>query len=66
MYNCSVGRAPEYLKELLSKQTTNYKLRSSQNFEIVSFPKAFSERSFSTIGPKLGMNHLFILAVKIK
>ena len=58
MYNCSVGQAPEYLKELLTKKTSNVNLRSSRNSEShynVPFNKrkTFSDRSFSTIGPKL-------------
>lgn len=58
MYNCSVGRAPEYLKELLSKQIKNHKLRSSQNSEScytvpLKRETFYSKRSFSTIGPKL-------------
>lgn len=58
MYNCSVGQAPEYLKELLSKQTKNHKLRSSKNSEScytvpLKRETFYSKRSFSTIGPKL-------------
>ena len=33
MYNCSVGEAPLYLSELLTKQVPNQKLRSAQSIE---------------------------------
>ena len=59
MYNCSVGRAPVYLTELLSPQVSNRRgLRSSNYTEgcyAVPFNKrkTFSDRSFRTIGPML-------------
>ena len=59
MYNCTVGNAPEYLTELLSKQYVRREgLRSNKNQKtcyIVPFNKrkTFSDRSFSTAGPKL-------------
>ena len=58
VYNCSVGEAPLYLSELLTKQVPNQKLRSAQSIEgcyVVPFNKrkTFSDRSFGTIGPRL-------------
>ena len=61
MYKCSVGEAPLYLTELLTKQIPNQKLRSAQSTKgcyVVPFNKrkTFSDRSFWTIGPKLWNN----------
>ena len=59
MYQCTVGNAPVYLTELLSKeQHRRTGLRSSESsFLQYSVPrnkrKTFGDRSFSTIGPKL-------------
>ena len=58
MYNCTVGNAPLYLKELLNNQVSKRNLRSSQSSAfsyVVPFNKnkTFSDRSFSTVGPKL-------------
>ena len=59
MYNCSVGDAPLYLTELLSKRVPGtLGLRSSKSINInyvVPFNKrkTFNDRSFSTIGPRL-------------
>lgn len=58
MYNCSVGNAPSYLTELLCLKQSKRVLRSSEssvNCYAVPFNKnkTFSDRSFSTIGPKL-------------
>ena len=59
MYNCTVGNAPEYLTELLSKQNVRREgLRSNKNqntcYMVPSNKrKTFSDRSFSTAGPKL-------------
>jgi hypothetical protein len=58
MYNCSVGNAPSYLIELLSHQVSKRTLRSSESSVgcyVVPFNKkrTFSDRAFSTIGPKL-------------
>ena len=58
MFNCSVGNAPEYLRELLITQESKRTLRSPVSSEccsVVPFnkKKTFSDRSFSTTGPKL-------------
>ena len=58
MYNCSVGKSPVYLNELLEKQPVKRVLRSSENVDnCYSVPfnkkKTFGDRSFSYIGPKL-------------
>ena len=58
MFNCSVGNAPKYLIELLCSKATNRTLRSSEStvgcFDVpFNKNKTFSDRSFSTIGPKL-------------
>ena len=59
MYNCSKGHAPAYLLELLSKPDTKRSgLRSGDSVDsrfVVPFNKrkTFSDRSFSTVGPKL-------------
>ena len=58
MYNCSMGCAPAYLKELLSEQVSTRALRSSSgNQGLYSVPfnkrKIFSDRSFGTAGPML-------------
>ena len=58
MYNCSVGNAPQYLIELLTTKVSNRSLRSSDYSEgsyVVPYnrKKTFSDRGFSTIGPKL-------------
>ena len=58
VYNCSIGHAPKYLSELLTKQVPNTRLRSaktSENCYVIPFNKrkTFSDRSFGTIGPKL-------------
>ena len=61
MFNCSVGHAPEYLTELLTKQVPDERLRSARSSEgcyTVPFNKnkTFSDRSFGTIGPRLWKN----------
>lgn len=61
MYNCSVGKAPTYLIDLLTPQTPKRELRSSKSSDgcfIVPFNKnkTFADRSFRTIGPKLWNN----------
>lgn len=58
VYNCSIGHAPKYLSELLTKQVPNTRLRSaktSENCYVIPFNKrkTFSDRSFGTIGSKL-------------
>lgn len=58
MYNCSVGNSPDYLTEILTKQTPSRNLRSSHSVSgcyVVPFNKrkTFSDRSFCTVGPKL-------------
>ena len=58
MYNCSIGKTPAYLINLLSPQVSKRTLRSSESsVGCYSIPfnkkKTFSDRSFSTIGPKL-------------
>ena len=58
MYNCSVGNAPSYLTELLCLKQSKRVLRSSESsVNCYALPfnknKTFSDRSFSTIGPKL-------------
>ena len=58
MYNCSVGKAPSYLTDLLTNQVSKRTLRSSEssvgNYDIpFNKNKTFSDRSFSFIGPKL-------------
>ena len=59
MYNCSVGNAPAYLMELLVKpESRKYGLRSNKTANscyVIPFNKrkTFSDRSFSTVGPKL-------------
>lgn len=58
MYNCSVGHAPLYLTELLSKLAPSRSLRSTDKSEdnyVVPFNrrKTFCDRSFGTVGPKL-------------
>ena len=58
MYNCSVGNAPSYLTELLSRpDVRKFGLRSNDDFNTYNIPfnknKSFSDRSFSFIGPKL-------------
>jgi hypothetical protein len=58
MYNCSVGKAPAYLIDLLTPQTAKRSLRSSQSSVgsfVVPFNKnkTFADRSFSTVGPRL-------------
>jgi hypothetical protein len=58
MYNCSVGNAPQYLIELLSIKESKRTLRSSDSsVGCYAIPynkkKTFSDRSFSTVGPKL-------------
>ena len=58
MFNCSVGNAPQYLTELLTVKVSKRTLRSSESsvgcFEIpYNKKKTFSDKSFSTIGPKL-------------
>ena len=57
MYNCSVGNAPQYLIELLSSKVSKRTLRSSESsVGCYAVPynkkKTFSDRSFSTAGPK--------------
>ena len=58
MYNCHVGNAPAYLIELLTPMVQKRSLRSSaSSVDSYNVPfnkrKLFSDRSFSTIGPKL-------------
>jgi hypothetical protein len=59
MYNCSTGKAPAYLTDLLTAKTTHRSgLRSSQSdhgcFKVpFNKNKTFSDRSFSTSGPRL-------------
>ncbi|CAG2233232.1 unnamed protein product [Mytilus edulis] len=58
MYNCHVGNAPSYLINLLNPQVSKRSLRSSESsIGCYAVPynkkKTFSDRSFSTIGPKL-------------
>lgn len=58
MYNCSVGRAPAYLIDLLKPQTSKRSLRSSlSSVGCYAVPfnknKTFADRSFSAIGPRL-------------
>ena len=58
MYNCYVGNAPQYLIELLSSKVSKRTLRSSESsvgWYTVPYnkKKTFSDRSFSTVGPKL-------------
>ena len=58
MYNCSVGNAPKYLCELLTPRVSQRTLRSSESslgcYEVpYNKKKTFSDRSFSTVGPRL-------------
>jgi hypothetical protein len=58
MFNCSVERAPAYLNELLIEKTQRRSLRSSSTssgcYEVpFNKRKTFSDRSFSTVGPRL-------------
>lgn len=58
MYNCRVGNAPPYLSDLLIPKVQKRSLRSSSSsvdsYEVpFNKCKTFSDRSFSTIGPKL-------------
>jgi len=58
MSNCHVGNAPTYLTDLLTPKVQKRSLRLS-SFSVDSYEvpfnkcKSFSDRSFSTIGPKL-------------
>ena len=58
MYNCRVGNAPPYFTDLLTTKVQNRCLRSSAS-SVVSYEvplnkcKTFSDKCFSTIGPKL-------------
>ena len=59
MYNCSVGDAPVYPTEFLSKRVSGKSwlrsLKSINENYIVPFNKknTFNDRSFSTISPRL-------------
>ena len=58
MFNCSAGNAPSYLLDLLSRPVSKRASRSSESSVgcyAVPFNrnKTFSDRSFSTVGPKL-------------
>ena len=58
MFNCSVGHAPLYLVELLSRpELKRSGLRSNNNINDYAVPfnrnKTFSDRSFSSVGPLL-------------
>jgi len=61
MFNCHTGNAPTYLIELLTPKVQRRSTRSSEScIECYTVPfnkrKIFSDRSFSTIGPKLWNN----------
>ncbi|KAK3101096.1 hypothetical protein FSP39_000910 [Pinctada imbricata] len=61
VYNCSINQAPAYLTDLLIIQRPNPRLRSAKSAEgCYLVPsnkhKTFSDRGFSTIGPKLWNN----------
>lgn len=58
MFNCSVGNAPLYLTDILHHQVSKRTLRSSESSVgcyVIPFNnnKTFSDRSFSTVGPRL-------------
>ena len=59
MFQCFIGRAPEYLNDILSKQVSRRQgLRSEivANFDYqipLNKRKTFSDRSFGTVGPRL-------------
>ena len=58
IFNCSVGNAPQYLTELLTCRVSKRTLRSSESsvdcYEVpYNKKKTFSDRSFSTVGPRL-------------
>ena len=58
MYNYSVGNAPKYLCERLTPKVSQRTLRSSESslggYEVpYNKKKTFSDRSFSTVGPRL-------------
>ena len=58
MFNCSAGNAPQYLTELLTCRVSKRTLRSSESsvgcYEVPYNKKnTFSDRSFSTVGPRL-------------
>jgi len=67
MYQCSIGSAPLYLTELLSRQVPKRQgLRSASSFDSdydVPFNKrkTFSDRSFGTWGRNYGTNFRWIL-----
>ena len=57
VYNCMIGEAPEYLKDLLHIKQRNHRLRSSADGLLLEVPKTkrktLAERSFSVKGPQI-------------
>ena len=69
MFNCSFSNAPAYLTELLSTPISKRYLRSSASsigcFNVpFNKKRTFSDRSFSTVGPKLWNNLPFSLSLR--
>ena len=66
MYNCYIGNAPQYLSELLTYKVSKRSLRSSESaVDCYEAPynrkKTFSDRRFSTVGPRLWNENLWNL-----